>query len=362
MAKDTALMRGYIRAIADSNHPLQTKLSLILTDFEPNGNKQGVPISEKDNIINSALHMPIKINFDGYSVAGHIGAVPIGPITNAYISSDNGRDVIAGEAVIWNDVYGDVAEHLKTAFAEGIGTSWEIYYETSEIDDNDVQWLHGCIFGGTCVVHTPAYGPTRTRVLAIAEELNTKQRLIMDNHITASDTSDVVALQDDLSSAMTVLSNIYDGLWQMLDETYQIEQQLATTDMPSMSEQFSKLITGIAQRFKDLKEKAGLAEAEAEKLKGQIQQIEHEKEEAELLSTRRSKLVEAGLSITDDQIKARRTFYLDMSNADFDQYIVDLSAVRSKNSAQASLIIPEPTHDTQPISVKDLAAEIRKSN
>lgn len=46
MAKQLARVHGYIRAIADSSHPLQTGLSLILTDFEPNKNNQGVPLSE----------------------------------------------------------------------------------------------------------------------------------------------------------------------------------------------------------------------------------------------------------------------------------------------------------------------------
>ena len=141
--RKTARMNGFIRAVADQSHPLQTRLSLILTDFEPNRNKQGIPKAEAENILRTALHTPLKINFDGISYSGHKGAIPIGPIVNAYASTDNGRDVIAGEAVIWNDIYEDVAGHLKVAFAEGIGTSWEIYFQDSEKDNEGTEWLNG---------------------------------------------------------------------------------------------------------------------------------------------------------------------------------------------------------------------------
>jgi hypothetical protein len=60
-----ALLNGYISAIASlggtKEHPLNSKLSLILTDFAPNGNKQGIPLKEKQNILSSALNRPLKI-------------------------------------------------------------------------------------------------------------------------------------------------------------------------------------------------------------------------------------------------------------------------------------------------------------
>jgi len=364
---ESILVNGYIRAVADQTHPLQTRLELILTDFEPNGNKQAIPVSEKQNIINSALNMPLKINFDG-EINGHVGAIPIGPIVSAFESTDNGRDVIAGEAVVWNEIYDDIANHLRVAFAEGIGTSWEIYYEKLEIDQNDVQWLQGCVFAGTCIVHTPAYGPSRTRVLAIAEELKAKdannKRLSMAKNDTTdvAQASDVVSLQDDLSSAMNVLSTIYEGLWNMFDQTYEIEQKLATDDMSSLAGNFEKLISSIQKQFNDLKERAGLAEAaqaELTALKDQIQQIESDKREAELLTARKVKLSEAGIEIAN--VEDRKAFYLGMSEETFTQYIADLTAVKGK-SATASLdkpIIPEPSSETDIMNVKVIAAALR---
>ncbi len=380
--QNKALMRGFIRAIADTKHPLQTSLSIILTDFEPNGNKQAIPRAEAENILKSAINAPLKINFDGHSYAGHIGAIPIGPIVSAYESTDNGREVIAGEAVIWNDIYDDVADHLKKAFASGVGTSWEIYYSDSTQDDNDVQWLEGCIFAGTCIVDVPAYGPNRTRVLAIAEKLDERAEILekltmadnevetpieeVDTPAVAADTTieDISSVRQDISSVLDVISNIYGGLYDMLDETYEIEANLATTDMPAMADQFSKLLGSITKRFNDLKDKAGMAEsaiAELTTLKDTIEQAEAAKAEAEKLNARRTRLAEAGIELTEETLQSRRDFYLDMSDSAFDQYLADLTLVRGKASAELTTpVIPDPTNgsNTQNISTKELAGLI----
>lgn len=157
--------------ILQANNPLQTRVSLVFTDFEPNVNKQAVPLSEKENIIRSALNMPLKIMFDGEQYHKHAGAIPIGPIVNVYEDDYNGRRVIKGEAVIWDDEYKEISDHLKSLFDKGVSTSWEIYYSESSVDESGVEWLHDCIVANTCIVNTPAYGPERTRILAIAEQI-----------------------------------------------------------------------------------------------------------------------------------------------------------------------------------------------
>lgn len=43
-------------------NPFQTELEFVSTDFEPNKNKQAIPKSEAENIINSARNMPNKVN------------------------------------------------------------------------------------------------------------------------------------------------------------------------------------------------------------------------------------------------------------------------------------------------------------
>lgn len=367
MAQQVAHMQGFIRAVADQTHPLQTKLSLIITDFEPNGNKQGVPPSEAENILRTAIASPLKINFNGYDYAGHKDAVPIGPITSAFAAKDNGRDVIAGEAVIWNDIYEDVADHLKVAFAEGIGTSWEIYFKDSEQDDNGVQWLKGCVFAGTCVVDTPAYGPNRTRVLAIAEKLDERAEIVEKNHMAeleqqtqaASTTQDTEELRMDISQVLDVLGNMYNGLYTMLDETYDLEAQLTTNDMPSLAEQLGKLVASITKRFDTLKQQATTAEQALSEFKADIERANAEKAAAEKLDARKTALAEVGIELSAE----REKFFVDMADELFTQYVDDLKAVKGSN-AKAEVkkpIIPEPivSNHTEEVSTKELAAIIR---
>lgn len=358
-----AQMNGFIRAVAEQSHPFQTKLSLIITDFEPNRNKQGIPQAEAEHIIQSAINAPIKINFDGEVYSGHSGAKPIGPITNVYMAEDNGKAVIAGDGVIWKDLNTDIAEHLKAAFAEGVGTSWEIYYEDSETDDNGIQWLKGCVFAGTCIVETPAYGPNRTRLLAIAEALNGESESMPDNEAvqnneqntenSAQATTDVTTLQSDISAAMDFLSNMYEGLWQMLDQSYELESQLATTDMPTVAEQFGKLISGIQKRFDALKSQADTAQAAQAELTTLKQQLA-EAAELKKLEARTEALAEVGINIED-----RKDFYLGLAEDMFDMYLSDLKKVKGSTKAEASTnntIIPEPTTTTSAgVSIKELA-------
>jgi hypothetical protein len=365
-----AMIHGY--AIAEnSSNPFQTKLSLILTDFEPNRNKQAISQAEAANIINSALISPLKINFDGESYSGHKNAIPIGAIASAYNGDDNGKPVIKADAVIWNDLYPDVKDHIKQAFAEGIGTSWEIYFEDSKTDDNGIQWLEGCIFAGTCIVETPAYGPTRTRLLAIAESLNELSNKGELMPKTESGT-EVNQLQTDIYAVMDVISGLYNGLYNMLDQTSELEAQLATTDMPAMAEQLTKLLSSIQSTFESLKSKATTAEELKVTLESSLAEVTTElntlkdgiavAEQAAILAEKETKrntaISELGLDFD-----AKKDFYMGMAEEMFESYVTDLKVVRgSKATAETRNVIPEPTttpNNVSEMSISDLAKAIR---
>jgi hypothetical protein len=374
-----ARMHGFIRAVADQSHPLQTRLSLILTDFEPNRNKQAVPRAEAENILRTAVNSPLKINFDGTEFYGHKGAKPIGTIVQPTMGDDNGREVIFAEAIVWNDINPDVDEHIRMAFAEGVGTSWEIYFDPDKSvqDDNGVEWLGGCVFAGTCIVDTPAYGPNRTRLLAIAEELH-KRDETMENEIMAQANDTVVndkettdtpaeaaeSVTNEISGAMDLLSKLYEGLWTMIDEAADLERELAATDITAVAEQFTKAISGIQKQFDALKSKAAkaeLVEAELNTLKEGIANAEAEKAEAEKLDTRKASLAELGVDI-----EAKKDFYLGMAEEMFTQYVEDLRAVKG-TSAKAEVkkpIIPDATVSNGSVtlttsSLSELAAVLR---
>lgn len=378
-------VNGYIRAVADQNHPLQTKLSLIITDFEPNGNKQGIPLTEKQNIISSALHQPLKINFDGSAYSGHTGAIPVGPIVSVYETTDSGRAIIAGDAIIWNEVYEDIAEHLKQAFSEGIGTSWEIFYDDSETDSNGNQWLHGCVFAGTCVVQVPAYGPNRTRVLAIAEKLLEREDKLleitekMSVNQNQAQADDLTQTRTDLDQARELLFQLWEGLDGLYNSTFEIEQETVETDIGKIASSFAEKLSKLADEIKNRKEKLGLSETEQARLTSELDsavterdQLKREKEEAEadrakaaMTAARKSKMLEAG--IDEETFNAKSELYLGMDEKVFEAYVADLAAVRAKVPAKAEAsqkpIIPEPvfSQDNGDYTNEELANELRKA-
>jgi len=174
--KQSALFHGYVFSVAET-HPLQTKLTFILTDFEPNSNRQSIPKSEAENIINTARNMPIKIAFDGTTEVGHNRATPIGPIIDTRLDTINGSEVIVADALLWKSEYPEIDEYLKTAQAENkkVGTSWELYYSKSRSEDG-IEWLEGIVVAGTAIVKVPAYGD-RTPILSIAERVNMEEKI-----------------------------------------------------------------------------------------------------------------------------------------------------------------------------------------
>jgi hypothetical protein len=176
--KSSASMRGGFRlAEVVNSNPFIKELEVVLTDFEPNKNGEGIPKSEIENIIKTSKHTPIKIAASESSYGGHTGAHPVGSIVEAFVDQYDGKDVIKARAFIWKDEYPAVYDLLKSQASEGkfIGTSWEVYYTAAEEIDG-VRWLKDITFAGTCIVDNPAYGD-RTPLLSVAEE---KEKEIME--------------------------------------------------------------------------------------------------------------------------------------------------------------------------------------
>lgn len=170
--KSSSSMKGGFRLslAANFDHPFIKEIEVVLTDFEPNANNEGISRSEAENIMRTATYTPIKIAASTAGYGGHSNANPIGAITEAYMGQYEGRDVIMGKAFIWKDEYPAVYDMLKSQADQSqfIGTSWEVYYGAEETV-NGVKWLKNITFAGTCIVDTPAYG-NRTPLLSLAEE------------------------------------------------------------------------------------------------------------------------------------------------------------------------------------------------
>ena len=356
--KQSAIVNGYIRAIAnaeqDSTNPLQTRLSLILTDFEPNGNKQGIPRSEIENIIRTAELQPLKINFNGDGFSGHTGAFPIGPIVNVHEGVDNSRPVLLGDAIIWNQIYPQVAEHLKNAFVDGIGTSWEIFYEDEEIDDNNVSWLHGCVYSGQCVVEVPAYGPNRTRILAIAEELTKEteevESMTLKSESAAEDNMDTTRTQ--LLETQDLLFKLWEGVDTLFNKTFEIEAASVEKDIGKIAATFAEKIGKLADKINKLSTSSAELETENKTLKEEKEAIAR----AELVKTRKTALSELGIDV-EDTVRLNR--YIDMTETDFNEYVKDLKSVKgikTSTAEQKEPIIPEPLSTTEVTTNEIVAA------
>jgi len=158
--------KGMLKKVASvESHPLLSNIEFIFTDFEPNKNKQGIPTEEAQNIIDSAINMPVKVNFKG-KIGNHAGAIPVGPIDSVY---QNGEAIYA-KASIWKDEYPELVDFLEKSLEEEkpVGFSWEIYYQDSD-QMSGVEWLRGCVVAAVTMVENPAY-KGRTPLLSLAEE------------------------------------------------------------------------------------------------------------------------------------------------------------------------------------------------
>jgi hypothetical protein len=380
--KHTTRLKGYIRTssgLTTANNPLQSRVEIILTDFEPNLNKQGVPVTEKQRLLTSALNMPLKIDFDGTDFYGHVGAIPLGPIIRVWEDTYNGREVIKGEAVIWTEYYKDIAEHLKALFDIGVGTSWEIYYADSSVDANGVEWLQDIVYAGTCIVETPAYGPERTRVLAIAEklgerhmegeiessgELDTTVNPIIAEKETAAETEDTT-VREDISQAQELLIRIYEGLESLYVTTYEIEREQTEANIGTIAENFASLIDQIATKIAAMRSSMSSLSEELTTLKTAEATRVAEAAKTALAQTRKNRLVTAGI-FNAERWAVRKDVILTMSNEDFDAYVEDLSSfVLSGVKSQAEItnpVIPEPVGSSDDtVTAEELGIVLKKA-
>jgi paraquat-inducible protein B len=191
----------------------------------------------------------------------------------------------------------------------------------------------------------------------MAKDVDTSTQEVETPAVASEETTN---LQNDVYTAMNMLSSIYEGFYSILDESAEIEQKLATTDMSAVAEQFTKLVASIQDRFESLKNKAATAETELTTIKEAQAQAELERAAAEKLEDRKNRLTQAGIELTDE----KKEFYIGMADTIFDQYISDITAVMSKANAEQNNkagIIPEPTgsgNSNSGISTKELAAFI----
>lgn len=341
---------GKVKAYASELNPLQTIVEFVLTDFEPNKNKQRIPRSEAENIVSTAKNMPIKINFQNNRVSGHAFSVPIGTLSEVW----KDEDAIFARSVIWKDEFPEVDEYLRTSTASGkdVGTSWEILYEQAT-ENEGITDLYGCLVAATTIVDNPAYG-NRTRILSIAESLN-----LMD---------ELEQMREAFSNALYALDVIYaEAMKQEVvrtaleDASVAIERfkELFTQIQTSQAEVEAKnqeLVTENNGLKLELEDKLAALNARITELENEKAEAEQAKEQNDLLATRRESLASVGLVLDDEQFGKRREYYLAMSEDNFNSYKDDIAAI-----ARSTIKVPDTLGtDNKRLSPQEIAKQLKE--
>jgi cell division protein FtsB len=218
---------------AISKNPTLKWIKFVLTDDAPNANKQRIPKEEFSNLVQTGIHMPIKMS-QGYIREGHEYAVPIGSITSL-IERDRFVEGIAG---LWAKEYpgeigllGDMA-----GTEEKPQLSWEILYGDSAIDDEGIETFSDTSLAAATVVGTPAYeGRTPITLMASKNVSDADYKIKTEEYDKMED--QLKALQDRvdvLDSEKKTLEDSVDTLTEA-NETLQGEFDTLSTEKEELS-------------------------------------------------------------------------------------------------------------------------------
>jgi len=251
-------------------------MKFVLTDDEPNANKQRVPVSEFPNLIQSGAFAPIK-KYPNDLPDGHEGSTPLGVIT--HLKQYNNQ--IIGMAALWARERPEDVNFIKEAFAEKkpINISWEIGYMDSKVDEETgVEDLLDTSLQAAVLVGLPAY-QGRTPVYAFSS-INKPEDNTLD---------ELEKLKSELEEFKTKLKDSEAALEATKPQLVELEQ------------------------LRDFKATVEQKEAEAAKIKDI-----------------KTKFAEAGLEKDDKYFEDNREKFLSMDEASFEFFLQELVAFASQ--------------------------------
>lgn len=282
---------------------------IIVTDDQPNLNKQRIPLDEFENIIRTGINTPIKMT-DSEISRSHKDAMGkvIGTITQ--LVQEETR--VVAIAAFWKFERPEDVSMLKKMYLDGNppNVSWEITYRESQVDAENVEELHGVALNGIAIVAKPAYAG-RTPFVAMSS---------------------------------------------VTEEDENVEElELA-----------KQRITELETKVAELEVKAGEADTELTDLRAYKQNIETEKARAEKIQTIKTKFEEAGIQKDAEYFDANAEKLLAMSEDAFEFMLQELVAFKPAESAQAedngkNIRIPNFTkpENSRP-TAKELGAALRE--
>jgi hypothetical protein len=284
----------------------------------PAGLLQGIEYEDFDEVMSTAINMPIKMMYTGQGAGNHLGSYVIGHITNMTKAEAGDTHQLLADAVLYAEEFPEEIEYLKKAYAnnEAPGISYEIIYGDSVIK-NGVQWIKKLVTTAATFVREPAYGK-RTALLALASAKN-------DEELVASMKAFIA--QAEGSSGEGNLNpndkggiNVTEEELQILKEEAEKAKALAETlqaEAASKTEEITRLTEEITA------------------LKTENTELKTEK----MLESRVRKMAEAGFPLEADAEKSQKTkdFVLSLSDEAFDLYVENITAIKAAaTSAQAS--------------------------
>ena len=277
-------------------NPTLRWLKFVLTDDQPNENKQRIPQEEFDNLIRSGINMPIKMA-EGDIADGHPGSKPIGVITHLKQVANK----IEGLAALWSSERPDDVDLIIDEFESGTPPqiSWEVPFDEEILGDDGISTLKGIILRAATLVRLPAFAG-RTPVLAIASKDIKPIEANANNQEDTMTDEQIKELEDKLAEATSKIAELTGQLKEKTDGFASVEEELTTL-----------------REFKAQADKAA--------------------DEATLLTSVRAKFAEAEIEKSDEYFEENKEHFLSLDGTSLDFMIQEMSAFAKTSVANASL-------------------------
>jgi hypothetical protein len=318
-------------------NPTVTWARFILTDDRMNGNGMRIPESEFSNLINTGVHMPVKMAMGEIS-PGHENTRPLGVITHLrQIVTDAGSSAIEALAALWGEERPADVSFIKERFAQKqpVDISWEILYENEVFNEElgSIDLMSTALRAAT-VVGNPAY-QGRTPFLAISAKTGKAETPALEE--ITEDTKVEKELQEKLDAALA--------------------------EIATLKGQLSEKETAIAE----LTTQKTTLEAELAPLKQFKEQADAELAKAEKLTQIKDKFKEAGLEKDEEYFKTNEETLLRMEESNLDFMVQELKAFASvtPKKEDASLEddktkIPPMRGEEGEVSTSDIVTALRE--
>jgi len=331
--------------------PLVTTVKFILTDDEPNHNKQRVPREEFINIMNSGIFMPIKMAM-GKIEDGHKGAIPIGVIT--HLKEEGNR--IIGLAALWNKERPDDVEIIRKHYEEKrpLNLSWEIAYSDSKVDESGIENLINTALRAVTLVGIPAYGG-RTPILAVASKENVDRVL---NIVSALEIPEEV--KKNIQAELTGITYAEENKEDELDEK---EFQAKIDELNQKLADANKELTTIKEALSAKEKELQTQSEEVASLKSFKETVEKKEQEATKLTEIKQKFASVGIVKEDKYFTEHKDDLLALNDAQIDFMIQELvafaSASKNFQSIKKTTVPPINGGQVPSSDPKELAAQLK---